>query len=149
MDRNPSTARLQNGTLVRHKSAGYCGRIDGITELKQCFTSGGQTAGKNGSAYKFQYRVLVAGEVLRRIAPEEDMEILEGVVEVLCGVCGHGFASRPGMAGKPGGRCECGGWICPSCLSCRAQPGLPQAICSQERKRLARKGRAQKQRLRA
>ena len=34
-------ASLQDGTLVRHKTIGYQGTIEGKTEIKTCFTRGG------------------------------------------------------------------------------------------------------------
>jgi hypothetical protein len=56
---------------------------------------------------------------MRRIAPAEDLEILEGVTAVVCPRCRYSFRSKPGVRNKPGGRCECGGWICPACLAAR------------------------------
>ena len=142
--------KLQDGTLIRHKVEGYEGRIDGRTEIKTCFTSAGKLLEKPSTGQIFQYRVAVAGDAMRRIAPPEDLEVLEGVVEVVCLRCHSAFHSKPGFIDKPGGRCQCGAWICPSCLACRstgmeaAKDGQPS--CLKERKRLLRKLAAQKRR---
>lgn len=142
--------KLQDGTLIRHNVVGYEGRIDGITEIKACFTVAGQLLEKPNTKQIFQYRVVIAGESIRRIAPPEDLEILEGVVKVDCSRCHSSFNSKPGLIDKPGGRCQCGAWICPSCLACRstgmeaAKDGQPS--CLKERKRLLRKLAAQKRR---
>ena len=135
--------KLQDGTLIRHNVAGYEGRIDGITEIKACFTAAGQLLEKPATKQIFQYRVVIAGESIRRIAPAEDLEILEGVVEVVCSRCHFSFNNKPGVVDKPGGRCQCGAWICPSCLACRStetegtKDGEPS--CLKERKRLLRR----------
>ena len=134
--------RLHDGTVVRHKVAGYEGQIDGTTGIKACFTAGGEVLVKVGNKQTFQYRVVIKGESMRRIAPAEDLEILDGVVKVVCPGCHFSFQSKPGLADKPRGRCQCGGWICPSCLACQdtnedmAKSG--QSLCLQQRKRLAR-----------
>lgn len=128
--------KLQNGTLIRHRVAGYEGTIDGITEIKACFTSGGEPAAKAAARESFQYRIAVPQEVMRRIAPAEDLEVIEEVFEVVCPACRFSFRTRPGFAGKPGGRCSCGAPICPYCLACEA----PEAsLCPQAKKRLARR----------
>ena len=127
-------AKLQDGTLIRHRIVGYEGRIDGTTGLKICFTQGGAALGNSNTKQLFQYRVLVQGEIMRRIAPLEDLEVLEGVVAVICPGCHASFRSKPGRANKPGGRCQCGGWICPFCSTC--QQTTP---CAKQRLRLARK----------
>jgi heat shock protein HspQ len=75
-------AKLQNGTVVRHKVTGYEGCIDGTTEIKALFTERGELLKKPSSKQTFQYRVMVEGESLRRIAPVEDFEILEGTVAI-------------------------------------------------------------------
>ena len=72
--------RLQKGTIIRHKVAGYEGRIDGTTEIRACFTARGELVGKSSPGQTFQYRIAVAGELLRRIAPPEDLEVLESSV---------------------------------------------------------------------
>ncbi len=133
------TPKLPIGTLIRHKSTGYEGRIDGITEIKFCFTKDGAPATSTAKD-TFQYRVEVAGESLRRIAPAEDLEILEGAVTIVCTSCAQPFQSKPGIAGKAGGRCGCGAWICPVCLSCQAG----DRACSKQTARKARKLAAQK-----
>ena len=112
--------KLPAGTLIRHKTTGYQGRIDGITEIKTCFTRAGALEVGVPIKDSFQYRVEIPGEPMRRIAPAEDLEILEGVVDVVCGSCGYAFHSKPGVGNKAGGRCPCGGLICPVCLSCQA-----------------------------
>jgi hypothetical protein len=129
--------RLQDGTMIRHAVTGYEGRIDGITEIRDCFTSGGEHLGRLNSKHTFQYRILVAGETARRIAPAEDLEVLEEAMLVSCPNCGSSFQSKPGAPGKPRGRCQCGGWICPSCLFCQGT-AAPSA-CSEQRKRLVKK----------
>ncbi|MBI2360002.1 MAG: hypothetical protein HYV04_14095 [Deltaproteobacteria bacterium] len=140
--------KLQDGTLIRHKVTGYEGRIDGTTEIKTCFTAAGELFDKSSSKQIFQYRVAVKGESMRRIAPAEDLEILEDAVEIVCAHCHISFRTKPGLVDKPRGRCQCGGWICPSCLACRntneeaAQSG--QSPCLKQRKRLARKLTLQK-----
>ncbi|MGH7773865.1 MAG: hypothetical protein ACREQA_16695 [Candidatus Binatia bacterium] len=135
--------KLQDGTLIRHRVLGYEGRIEGTTEIKTCFTSGGELLHKSNSKETFQYRVEVKGESMRRIAPAEDLEILEGVSKVTCSRCHSSFQTRPGLANKPGGRCECGGWICPSCLACgETDEGTAQdkqSSCPNQQKRLARR----------
>lgn len=139
---------LQDGTLVRHKVAGYEGRIEGTTEIRGCFTVGGELLVSPTPKQLFQYRVVVEGESLRRIAPAEDLEILEGVVEVVCPCCHGSFQSKPGLVDKPRGRCQCGGWICPTCLACQdmndeAAKSRPPP-CLKQRKRLATKLAMQK-----
>ena len=72
-----------------------------------------------------------------------DFEILEPVVEILCPRCHSSFRNKPGLADKPAGRCQCGGWICPSCLACQATneeaaKGV-QSPCLKQSKRLAKK----------
>jgi hypothetical protein len=132
--------KLQDGTLVRHKVAGYEGRIQGTTEIKTCFTRGGALLSTAITKELFQYRVVVEGESLRRIAPAEDFEILDGVVEVICPKCHCSFQSKPDLADKPRGRCQCGGWICPACLACQdvnEAAKSRQSPCLKQRKRLA------------
>jgi hypothetical protein len=133
--------KLQDGTLIRHKVAGYEGRIEGTTEIKSCFTARGELSVNPTSKQLFQYRVVVKGESLRRIAPLEDLEILDGVVEVICPCCHCFFQSRPGLADKPRGRCQCGGWICPTCLACQDMNDEPAksrpSPCLKQRKRVA------------
>lgn len=133
--------KLQDGTLIRHKVAGYEGRIEGTTEIKTCFTLGGELLAHPTTKQLFQYRVVVEGESLRRIAPAEDFEILDGVVEVICPCCHCSFQSKPGLADKPRGRCQCGGWICPTCLACQDLNEEPaksrRSSCLKHRKRLA------------
>jgi len=140
--------KLQDGTLIRHKVTGYEGRIDGTTGIKTCFTAGGELLDKSNTKQTFQYRVLVKGESMRRIAPAEDLEILEGVVEVICPRCHTLFESKPGLTDKPRGRCQCGGWICPSCLACQNTKGETpmsgQSPCLKQRKRLVKKLALQK-----
>jgi hypothetical protein len=140
--------KLKNGTIVRHKNVGYDGRSDGTTEIRSCFTAGGVLLDMHGSKQSFQYRVVVAGESMRRIAPAEDLEILEQVVQVVCPRCQYSFHSKPGADGKPGGRCQCGGWICPACLACQGiGDGMDKsgnAVCVKQRTRQTRKLAARK-----
>jgi hypothetical protein len=140
--------KLEDGTLIRHKVAGYEGRIEGITEIKSCFTRGGELLAHPTTNERFQYRVMVEGESLRRIAPAEDFEILDAVVEVLCSNCHCSFQSKPDLAGKPRGRCLCGGWICPACLACQdvneEAAKSPRSPCLKQQKRLAARVAIQK-----
>jgi hypothetical protein len=128
--------------------AGYEGTVDGITEIRDCFTSGGEQLGKFSSKYSFQYRIMIAGQALRKIAPAEDLEVLERTSEVCCSNCRSAFQTKPAAIGKTAGRCQCGQWICPSCLRC--QQAVPDstsadvAVCPHERKRLLRKASVQK-----
>jgi hypothetical protein len=148
MLRAAEQVKLQNGTIVRHKSAGYEGRIDGTTEIRSCFTAGGVLLDAHGGKQSFQYRVVVAGEAMRRIAPAEDLEILEQAVQVVCPRCQYSFHSKPGVGDKPGGRCQCGGWICPACLGCQGSGDGPDkgasTVCAKQRARQTRKLAARK-----
>jgi len=128
------TIKLQDGTLIRHRTAGYEGQIDGTTEIKECFTSGGELLNKSTAKETFQYRIVVKGEPMRRIAPAEDLEILEAVVQIVCSACNFSFHNKPGLMDKPGGRCQCGGWICPACLACEETH-----LCSREGQRLRKR----------
>ena len=53
--------RLQDGTLIRHNVVGYEGKIDGITEIKTCFTVAGEILEMVNTKQIFQYRVAVEG----------------------------------------------------------------------------------------
>jgi hypothetical protein len=133
--------KLKDGTLVQHKVDGYRGRINGITGIKGCFTSRGAPAGTN-TKETFQYRVAVDGEPMRHIAPAEDLEIVpeEQSAKVLCANCSFSFFSKPGRSNKPGGRCDCGSWICPECLVCQPTSEVAAAPpCKKQRSRLIRK----------
>jgi len=129
--------KLQDGTLIRHKVLGYEGRIEGTTQIKKCFTAGGELLHKLNCKQTFQYRVVIEGDSTRRIAPAEDLEILEGVTGVICPHCRYSFQTRPGLVDKPRGRCKCGGWICPACLECREASAQPP--CLRQKKRLAKR----------
>ena len=147
MSKKLNEVKLQDGTLIRHKVAGYEGRIEGITEITTCFTVGGALLTGSRNRHAFQYRVVVAGESMRRIAPAEDLEILEEVAGVVCPHCRHSFRSKPGVGNKPGGRCECGGWICPACLACQGiNDGTDKVapVCSKQRSRQVRKSTIRK-----
>lgn len=138
---------LKDGTLVRHKTTGYQGRIDGTTGIKSCFTRKGLSLVMPATKETFQYRVVVAGKPMRHIAPAEDLEIVEEEhrVNVSCPSCHFTFLSKPGESNKAGGRCECGGWICPACLACQVAGEERAVPCSKQRSRLIRKqARAQK-----
>ena len=137
MLRKPDQVKLQDGTQVRHKVLGYEGLIEGTTRIKACFTDNGALLNKLASKQTFQYRVAVKGESTRRIAPDDDLEILELVEDVICPQCRFSFRTKPGFADKPYGHCTCGGWICPSCLHCQDESG--QSPCPNQRKRLIRK----------
>jgi hypothetical protein len=138
-------AVLENGTVIRHRTIGYEGTVDGITQIRECFTSAGEQLGKISSKYAFQYRIIVAGESLRKIAPAEDLEVLEQTSEVRCARCTASFQTKLGAVGKPAGRCQCGEWICPYCWSCSHTAAVPTADrspCVHERKRLVKKSSA-------
>lgn len=143
-----SPVKLHNGTLIRHRVTGYEGRIEGITEIKACFTARGVSLDNSSSKHTFQYRVVVSGESIRRIAPAEDLEILEGVTEIICPSCRFSFQTKPGFSGKPAGRCDCGRWICPSCLACQGpneeMSPSRKSQCLKQRKRQAKKMLLQK-----
>jgi hypothetical protein len=136
--------------LVRHRVSGYLGRIDGVTAIQSCFTNRGAPIQPASGKETFQYRVIVKGEKLRRIAPVRDLEVLDaGIsIEVTCFNCQTAFASTPSVIDKPGGICECGGWICPQCLMCQ----LPQETsvegstgnCPNQRKRFLKKAAGRK-----
>jgi hypothetical protein len=140
--------KLQNGTIVRHKSVGYEGRIEGTTEIRSCFTAGGVLLDMHGSKQSFQYRVVVTGEAMRRIAPAEDLEVLEQTVQLVCPRCQYSFHTKPGADDKPGGRCQCGGWICPACLACQGNGDGPDkganTVCAKQRARQTKKLAARK-----
>jgi hypothetical protein len=132
---------LRDGTLVRHKIVGYEGKVEGTTAIKACFTKGGALQGEAATKEPFQYRVAVAGLSLRYIAPVDDLEILEAATENKCLRCGKSFHTKPSLAGKAGGRCVCGGWICPVCLGCQPEEldGSKLKPCASQRKRLLKK----------
>jgi len=148
MSKTLEEIKLQDGTLVRHKAVRYEGRIDGTTGIKSCFTVAGASLDMPGSKQIFQYRVAVAGEPMRHIAPAEDLEILEQALKVACPHCGYHFSSKPGVENKPGGRCQCGGWVCPACLACQASDDQSDKsaapVCLKQRQRLTRKLAARK-----
>ncbi len=132
---------LRDGTLVRHKSRGYEGKIEGTTSIKACFTRGGATLPMPATKETFQYRISVAGESMRQIAPLEDLEILDAAAEVNCVACHKRFHTKPGLLGKPCGRCACGGWICPACMACQTEEAAQNKAtgCIHQRKRFLRK----------
>ena len=134
---------LVDGTLVRHRVKGYEGRIEGITEIKACFTRSGVSLPISAASERFQYRVVVVGELLRRIAPMADLQIVEETMEIVCWNCNRVFRNKPGLVGKPAGRCDCGALICPSCLRCQVEESdtakVPASSCLSGRKRLGRR----------
>ena len=141
MSKNRVEVILEDGTLIRHKVAGYEGRIEGTTKIQSCFTAKGELLAHPTGKQLFQYRVMVEGESLRRIAPADDFEILEAALKVICFACHGPFESKPGVADKPRGRCKCGGWICPTCLACQVMSEKDfkgrRSPCPNQRKRLA------------
>ena len=132
---------LRDGTLVRHKMKGYEGKIEGTTSIKGCFTKGGVLLEPPVSKEIFQYRVVVSGMSLRYIAPVDDLEVLDAVTEITCVRCSKTFYSKPGVKNKAGGRCACGGWICPICLGCQAEDAAKDkaTACVSQRKRFQKK----------
>jgi hypothetical protein len=138
-----SPLRLKDGTLVEHKNRGYRGRIDGITEIKSCFTRGGVNPVPNTIKDAFQYRVVVTGEPMRHIAPAEDLEVLAEEIgkSVSCVNCKTVFRTKPDVTNKAHGRCDCGGWICPGCLTCRTSgtEAANENSCAKENQRVKRR----------
>jgi hypothetical protein len=132
---------LRDGTVVRHKQKGYEGRIDGTTGIKACFTRGGALLETPITKEVFQYRIFVNGESLPHIAPFDDLEILDAMAEIHCARCQEVFHTKPGLAGKAGGRCACGGWICPVCLGCQTEEAAKEKAtsCANQRKRFLKK----------
>lgn len=132
---------LRNGTLVRHKTIGYEGKVEGTTAIKACFTKGGALQGVAATKESFQYRVAVDGMSLRCIAPLDDLEVIGVVAEIRCVRCNKAFVTKPGLTGKAGGRCACGGWICPFCIGCQAEAFDSSEVkpCASQRKRLSKK----------
>src|SRR6476469_1197431 len=65
MSENKFEVKLEDGTLIRHKVAGYEGRIEGTTKIQSCFTLKGELLPHPNSKQLFQYRVMVEGESLR------------------------------------------------------------------------------------
>jgi hypothetical protein len=132
---------LRDGTLVRHKNKGYEGKVEGTTAIKACFTRGGALLTVPITKETFQYRVVVNGESMRYIAPVEDLEILDAVVEIVCARCHKNFNTKPGLTGKACGRCACGGWICPVCLSCQSEDAAKDKAtsCVSQHKRFLKK----------
>jgi hypothetical protein len=141
----PEEVVLSDGTLVRHTVSGYLGRIDGVTGIQACFTSRGAPMQPANSKESFQYRVLVKGEKMRRIAPARDLDVLGAgtSIDVTCFSCQSTFSSNPSILDKPGGLCKCGGWICPECLACEPPQEIsvehPSPACPNQRKRLVKK----------
>jgi hypothetical protein len=137
---------LRDGTLVRHKTIGYEGTVEGTTAIKACFTKGGTLQGVAATKEHFQYRVAVDGMSLRYIAPVDDLEIIEAVTEIKCVRCNRAFNTKPTVKGKAGGRCACGAWICPVCTGCQAEELDSGKLkpCANQRKRLLKKATSEK-----
>lgn len=135
------TSSLRDGTLVRHKDRGYQGAIEGTTSIKACFTQKGAPLVMPLSKEMFQYRIVVAGEVMRQIAPLEDLQVLDAAAVIECVACHKPFCTKPALVGKPNGRCVCEGWICPVCLACQTKEAAQNkaTACVQQRKRFLRK----------
>lgn len=134
-------ADLRDGTLVRHKNKGYEGKIEGTTSIKACFTRGGATLSMPITKEIFQYRISIAGESLRQVAPLEYLEVIDAVMAIECVCCRQRFHTKPGLQGKPCGRCACGAWICPVCAACQTEAASQDkaTACPEQRKRLVRK----------
>ena len=132
---------LRDGTLVRHTSQGYQGKIEGTTSIRACFTKGGVSLQAPTSKEGFQYRISVAGESIRQIAPLEDLEVLEAAAQINCIACHKSFRTKLGLVGKPCGRCGCGGWICPVCMACQTEEVAQKkaTACLYQRKRFLKK----------
>lgn len=132
---------LRDGTLVRNKYKGYEGKIEGTTSIKACFTRHGAALQMAAAKETFQYRISVAGESMRQIAPLEDLEILDAAVEIDCVACHKRFYTKPALTGKPSGHCACGGWICPVCMACQTEEAAQNkaTACIYQRRRFSRK----------
>lgn len=63
---------FEDNTLVKHKKLGYEGLIDGQTNLRILFT------GKKDCV--FQYRIKIANQDKRFVAPKEDLKMLKAPV---------------------------------------------------------------------
>ena len=137
---------LRDGTLVRHKTIGYQGKVEGTTAIKACFTKGGALQGIAVNKESFQYRVAVDGLSLRYIAPVEDLEVIEAVAQIKCVRCNRGFNTKPSLKGKPGGRCACGARICPACAGCQPEEFDSSKLkpCASQHKRLLKKAASEK-----
>lgn len=140
---------LRDGTVVRHKKKGYEGKIEGTTAIKTCFTRNGALLEPPSTKEAFQYRVVVVGQTMRYIAPLDDLEVIDAAVETTCSRCQKTFGTTPGLTGKAGGRCACGGWICPGCLGCQAENAAEDkaASCADQRKRFVKKLAADKKKV--
>jgi hypothetical protein len=147
--------RLSDGTLVRHRTSGYLGRIDGVTAIQGCFTQSGAPMPVVIAKERFQYRIFVKGEKMRRIAPLRDLEVIDATtaVEVTCFNCQTVFSAATNLADKPGGLCDCGAWICPQCLLCESPDKKRDEesgeSCPKQRKRLLNKLMSEKRAKRA
>lgn len=132
---------LRDGTVVRHKTEGYQGQIEGTTSIKECFTRRGESLSATVTKETFQYRILVVGQSMRQVAPLEDLEVMEAAAQIDCIACHKPFQTKPGLVGKPCGRCACGGWICPMCMSCQGNEATQkkETYCIYQRKRLSKK----------
>jgi hypothetical protein len=137
---------LRDGTLVRHKEKGYQGKIEGTTSIKACFTRGGESLQTSVTKETFQYRISIAGESIRQIAPLEDLEVLDAAEEIGCVACHERFYTKPGLVRMPSGRCACGGWICPLCMSCQTQEAAQnkKTVCPYQRKRFLKLANSKK-----
>ena len=94
----------------------------------------GQLAGDAGPG--------VVNKVLARMPTgSEDLEVLDAVTEIRCVRCSKTFYSKPGVKNKAGGRCACGGWICPVCLGCQSEDATKDkaSSCVSQRKRFQKK----------
>ena len=65
---------LENKVLVKHKRLGYEGVIDGQTSLRILFTG--------NKAVPYQYRIKIANQDKRFIAPEEDLRKIKAPIVV-------------------------------------------------------------------
>lgn len=60
---------LEDKVLVKHKKLGYEGTIDGQTTLRMLFTG--------NKDVPFQYRIKVANQEKRFVAPKEDLRVIK------------------------------------------------------------------------
>jgi hypothetical protein len=59
---------LPDGTKVKHRKLNYIGYIEGITKIKGIFTG--------NTNCDWQYRIRIHGQDIRKIAPEDDLEVI-------------------------------------------------------------------------
>ena len=140
---NSIEINLRDGTLVRHKTKGYEGKIEGTTAIEALLLlqelkwaerdpAAADTLQLQVEAFRYawQDRLQFRGD------PEKT-----DVPLALCIRCQKSFYSKPGLTGKAGGRCACGAWICPVCMGCQTEEAAQNKAtsCTHQRKRFLKK----------